>query len=117
MFATTPLPPSQCIYQKSYVASNPTPATPAEVLDLFHLHQLFANPKHHYFQSIGKMLALRHCIRQNRSGKFGQKRYIIWISRSYRKDTTGYRMLATTNDAFSTCNATVIIRPSGILLD
>jgi hypothetical protein len=43
MFATTPFtPPDVSVFtNKSYVASKPTPATPAEgVIDLFHLHQL-----------------------------------------------------------------------------
>jgi hypothetical protein len=44
MFATTP-PDVSVFTNKSYVASKPTPAAPAEgVIDLFHLHPLLHNP-------------------------------------------------------------------------
>jgi hypothetical protein len=104
-------PPEVSVFtNKSYVASKPTPATPAEgVIDLFHLHQLLHNPKHHYFQSIGKrMLALRHCIRQNRSGTIWSEAYIIWISRSYRKTCCATVCWRQQMIAFSTCNATLL---------
>jgi hypothetical protein len=49
-------PPEVSVFtNKSYVASKPTPATPAEgVIGSVPSPPVVAKPKHHYFQSIGK---------------------------------------------------------------
>jgi hypothetical protein len=83
MFATTPFTPQTSVYLPTNHMSHQTPATAEGVIGSVPSPPVVANPKHHYFQSMGKECwLLRHYARTECT--IWTKR-IIWISRSYRR--------------------------------